>query len=343
MPKISPETLPPEFPLGVPAAQKNHVAAARVSARPERVAQREWLRSSSTPGLSEVIEEFQAFNANCGLVRAGIDAGRFSGGCGLTLIANDGAFLDGSQDVSGPEQAGEICVGFLSCVEQIHLDGAVGALIGTFAAANAVIGDANFAIGASIDGTDRAADHADGIETLTAADRDEVAAFEARSVEVESCASVIVSGDAGLDALLTAGAAVEVDDHQGLSPGQSEGFEFRRLAGNFFSVGSARCLLVMIFASADGFFDVLAKSGRAIHQGSQCSGTDANCFDVLRDQVGLGGGFLPGRGVCEGEAGGGPFFAAEDSDFADQFAATGVGQRAPLLQCIVPAFQAFGA
>jgi len=55
-------------------------------------------------------------------MRAGIDAGRFSGWCGLTLIANDGAFLNGSQDISGSEQAGEVSVGFLGSVKQVHLD-----------------------------------------------------------------------------------------------------------------------------------------------------------------------------------------------------------------------------
>ena len=109
------------------------------------------------------------------------------------------------------------------------MDRAVGALAFAQAAADAPVANANLADVAAVDGADRAADHAHRVEALAARNGRQVVA-EPRAVEVQPRVAVVVHGDARLDALAAARAAVEVDEHQPLALHQAEVLELRQVA-----------------------------------------------------------------------------------------------------------------
>ena len=97
-----------------------------------------------------------------------------------------------------------------------HADRFIGAVVraGRASDAGRLVDDHRAAGLVTVDGTGGAADHADGIQALSATDGNQVSAFETWSIEIQACASIIVRGNAGLDAFLAAGAAIEVDDHE---------------------------------------------------------------------------------------------------------------------------------
>src|SRR5262249_39516025 len=85
--------------------------------------------------------------------------------------------------------------------EIVHLNGAIRALLGAEATADAPVFDHYLLVVAAVNGTDRTADHANRIEAGPAGRRHEVLA-EARAVEKEPAAAVFVRVHAAADAFV---------------------------------------------------------------------------------------------------------------------------------------------
>src|SRR5205823_4894606 len=94
----------------------------------------------------------------------------------------------------------------------VHLDGAVRALPGAQLAADAPVFDDDLAVVAAVDGADRAAAHADGVQAGPARQRDQEA-VETWPLQEQPAAAVVVDVHAGADALVAARAPVQVDQH----------------------------------------------------------------------------------------------------------------------------------
>src|SRR5262249_35448579 len=103
----------------------------------------------------------------------------------------------------------------------IHLDGAIRTLLRTTLAADAPIADNNLLVVSTLYRVHGAADHADRIETRSASRGHKILAV-ARSNQKQSAARVIVRPHAGLDALVAARAAIEVNQHQLLAFDQTK-------------------------------------------------------------------------------------------------------------------------
>src|SRR5262249_26024935 len=95
-------------------------------------------------------------------------------------------------------------------------------------AADTPVGDDDLAAVPLPDRADGALGGADRIQARPAGRRNEEAG-ESRAVEVEPAPAVCVGLDAGLDTLIAAGAAIQIDEHQGPSLDQSESFRVGRL------------------------------------------------------------------------------------------------------------------
>ncbi len=103
----------------------------------------------------------------------------------------------------------------------MHLDGPVGALLGTALAADAPVFDDDLTLVAAMNRADRAADHAHRVQAGAAGGGHEVL-FDARPFEKEPALAVVMGADAGLHALVAARAALQVHEHQLLALDQAE-------------------------------------------------------------------------------------------------------------------------
>jgi len=110
----------------------------------------------------------------------------------------------------------------------VHLDRAIGTVLGTLLAADAPVLDDNVEVIAATDRANRTADHAHRIATGPARGRNEEA-IEAFAVEEEPRSTVGMRFDTLLHALIAARAAIQVDQHQLLALDEAHGLKAIRL------------------------------------------------------------------------------------------------------------------